>query len=108
MNLLFSFTILITTSITCEAFLPSNQQQQQQQCIKFNSQSQLYGINEWRDENLQSKYTLDSYSNQVEQSSTVPGIVPILPFPFSDLLLQGQRKQLNLYEQRFHELFQGM
>lgn len=105
MNLLFSFTILITTSITCEAFLPSNQQQQQQ-CIKFNSQSQLYGINEWRDENLQSKYTLDSYSNQVEQSSTVPGIVPILPFPFSDLLLQGQRKQLNLYEQRFHELFQ--
>lgn len=36
----------------------------------------------------------------------MPAVVPILPFPFNDILLQGQRKQLNLYEKRFHDLFE--
>jgi Lon protease-like protein len=33
------------------------------------------------------------------------GTIPILPFPFHDIILQGQTKQLNLYEERFHLLF---
>ncbi|KAL7527371.1 hypothetical protein ACHAWF_002153, partial [Thalassiosira exigua] len=76
------------------------------------SSSRLYGINEWRDQALEAKYTLDSYqqSNTPAASSStlsaVPATVPILPFPFSDILLQGQRTQLNLYEKRFHDLFQ--
>jgi Lon protease-like protein len=33
-------------------------------------------------------------------------MIPILPFPFNDILLPGQTKQLNLYEERFHLLFE--
>lgn len=71
--------------------------------------SRLHGIQEWREQALESKYTLDSFvqSNAPSQQlAAVPAELPILPFPFGDILLQGQRKQLNLYEQRFHELFQ--
>jgi Lon protease-like protein len=74
--------------------------------------TRLHGINEWRDQAIESKYTLDSYKPPQQQSTnndnptiTTPSKVPILPFPFSDILLLGQRTQLNLYEQRFHELF---
>ncbi|KAL7533449.1 hypothetical protein ACHAXR_007326, partial [Thalassiosira sp. AJA248-18] len=94
----------------CEAFLlraPSS-------IISTNkkSNSRLHGIQEWREQALESKYTLDSYQ-QIQQSnkspaspeSPVPALLPILPFPFSDILVQGQTKQLNLYEKRFHDLF---
>lgn len=73
------------------------------------SPSRLYGINEWRDQALELKYTLDAYQQSNAPPPTqsgVPATVPILPFPFADILLQGQRKQLNLYEKRFHDLFQ--
>ena len=78
------------------------------------SSSRLHGIQEWRDQALEYKYTLDSYSNGQPSSdssnspnlSEVPAVLPIFPFPFSDILMQGERKQLNLYEQRFHDLFQ--
>jgi hypothetical protein len=68
------------------------------------SRTRLHGIIEWREQALESRYTLDVY--QQADSSPVIATIPILPFPFSDVLLQGQRTQLNLYEQRFHELFQ--
>ncbi|KAL9187452.1 hypothetical protein ACHAXT_001555 [Thalassiosira profunda] len=69
--------------------------------------SRLHGIQEWRDQALESKYTLDAYQqSNPGTSAAVPAVLPILPFPFSDILLQGEREQLNLYEQRFHELFQ--
>lgn len=68
--------------------------------------TRLHGINEWRDQAIESKYTLDSYKQPTNNNPTInPSKVPILPFPFSDVLLLGQRTQLNLYEQRFHELF---
>mmetsp|Transcript_26468 Transcript_26468/g.56316 ORF Transcript_26468/g.56316 Transcript_26468/m.56316 type:complete len:219 (-) Transcript_26468:11-667(-) len=70
------------------------------------SSSRLHGIQEWRDEALESKYTLESYLQSNSLPSSVPAVVPILPFPFNDILLQGQRKQLNLYEKRFHDLFE--
>jgi Lon protease-like protein len=69
--------------------------------------TRLHGINEWRDQAIESKYTLESYKSPTNNDNPTinPSIVPILPFPFSDILLLGQRTQLNLYEQRFHELF---
>jgi len=78
---------------------------------KIVSNTRLHGIQEWRDEALEYKYTLDSYQQQQsnspsQQPSNVPAVIPVLPFPFTDILLQGQRTQLNLYEQRFHKLFQ--
>eukprot|EP00571_Detonula_confervacea_P017726 CAMPEP_0172311418 /NCGR_PEP_ID=MMETSP1058-20130122/14662_1 /TAXON_ID=83371 /ORGANISM="Detonula confervacea, Strain CCMP 353" /LENGTH=432 /DNA_ID=CAMNT_0013024585 /DNA_START=57 /DNA_END=1355 /DNA_ORIENTATION=+ len=88
----------------CEAFLPASPLT----CTakQSTSSSRLHGINEWRDQALESKYTLDSYRPFDTSPPSIPAIIPILPFPFSDILLQGQRTQLNLYEQRFHELFQ--
>jgi hypothetical protein len=93
---LLSTAILIHRS---EAFLPP--------APSF-VRTRLYGISEWRDQALESRYTLDSYrQNDASGSpSPTPTTIPILPFPFSDVLLQGQRTQLNLYERRFHELFQ--
>jgi hypothetical protein len=88
----------------CEAFVPP--------APSVVSTTRLHGMNEWRDQALESKYTLD---NSYERSSTSPSsspvsppsaTIPILPFPFSDVLLQGQRTQLNLYERRFHMLFE--
>ncbi|KAL3777219.1 hypothetical protein ACHAW5_007652 [Stephanodiscus triporus] len=93
--------LLSTASLLyrCEAFLPP--------APSFVSTTRLHGINEWRDQALESRYTLDSYKQSATSSSPVPpsATIPILPFPFSDVLLQGQRTQLNLYERRFHELF---
>lgn len=58
---------------------------------------------------MQAKLTLDSLvqpnSTPAPELSSVPATIPILPFPFTDILLQGQSTQLNLYEQRFHDLF---
>ena len=90
--------------------------------------TRLNGIHEWRDQALESRYnTLDSIDEKRSSSSsagnnasssssssspttTTPpppaAILPVLPFPFSDVLLPGQRTQLNLYERRFHDLFQ--
>lgn len=87
---------------------------------------QLYGISEWRDQSLESYYSLEAYQMQQQQNqqqnqnqnrpqntpsntlSAIPSKIPILPFPFPDLLFPGQRTQLNLYESRFHSLFQDV
>ena len=109
MNTLVRTALLSIVIYSCEAFTPVYSPSIITSSTTPSTTSRLYGINEWRDDALQSKYTLDSYKEADivnPSSSVVTGTVPILPFPFSDLLLQGQRTQLNLYEQRFHELFQ--
>eukprot|EP00581_Thalassiosira_minuscula_P002442 CAMPEP_0183736074 /NCGR_PEP_ID=MMETSP0737-20130205/48442_1 /TAXON_ID=385413 /ORGANISM="Thalassiosira miniscula, Strain CCMP1093" /LENGTH=493 /DNA_ID=CAMNT_0025969989 /DNA_START=61 /DNA_END=1542 /DNA_ORIENTATION=- len=103
----FSVKSTLPTSAAAQNKNPSSRRRHS----SSSTSSCLYGIQEWRDEALSSKYTLDSYapppsSSSVPATSAIPATVPILPFPFSDILLQGQRTQLNLYEQRFHELFQ--
>lgn len=77
----------------CDAFLPSsaNTVGGGSGIISKNiqiqsSSSRLFGIDEWREDCLQSKYTLDSYNSPASSSqpySDVPGVIPILPFPFS-------------------------
>ena len=42
------------------------------------------------------------------RSSTPPKSVCLLPFPYQDVLLQGETKQLRLYEDRFIKLFQDV
>lgn len=72
------------------------------------SSHRLYGIQEWRDQAYEEHYTLEAYqqaNTDQQQQPKIPATVPILPFPFTDILMQGQRKQLNLYEKRFHDLF---
>jgi Lon protease-like protein len=77
----------------CRAFLSQN--------LKATS-SPLFGISEWRD-------TMFSFPGSDRRIGTETGAPPkeicILPFPFSDVLLQGETKQLRLYEERFIKLF---
>ena len=58
---------------------------------------------------MKAKYTRDSLQSQVSpassEQSSISATIPILPFPFTDILLQGQSTQLNLFEERFHDLF---
>eukprot|EP00986_Skeletonema_menzelii_P012252 scaffold6677_cov155-Skeletonema_menzelii.AAC.21 len=73
------------------------------------SSSSLYGIQEWRDQAYSEHFSLDIFNQQQAGTDNtppaIPSTIPVLPFPFTDILLQGQRTQLNLYEQRFHQLF---
>jgi len=88
MNILIYITIL-STIYQCEAFLPSANTAGSGGCgISKNiqsSNSRLFGLDEWREASLQSKYTLDSYNTPASSQpySDVPGVIPILPFPFS-------------------------
>lgn len=63
----------------------------------------LFGISEWRD----SIFDLPGADRQPLGSELGPPAkeVCILPFPYGEVLLQGQEKQLRLYEDRFIELF---
>jgi len=67
------------------------------------SDSSLFGISEWRD----SIFDLPGADRQPLGTEIGPAAkeICILPFPFNEVLLQGQEKQLRLYEDRFIELF---
>merc|ERR1719420_1134846 len=110
MNLLALAIACSALSICCcEAFLRSPQPKPTIAAVTARGRgacSRLHGLREWRNQATEYKYTLDAYREQSNPLSSVPATLPILPFPFPDILLQGQRTQLNLYEQRFHELFQ--
>uniref|UniRef100_A0A7S2M8Z9 Lon N-terminal domain-containing protein n=1 Tax=Skeletonema marinoi TaxID=267567 RepID=A0A7S2M8Z9_9STRA len=100
-TLRFLLAATIATSPFSTAFLPPSSQPHQ--ITTTTSTTQLHGIQEWRDQAYSDHYTLDAYTPSTPPS--IPATIPILPFPFTDIFLQGQRKQLNLYEQRFHSLF---
>jgi len=84
----------------------------------YRGSSHLRDINEWRDasfDSIQSTATENfSYISGDDGSkigildATALGKRPIcvLPFPYDDLIVQGQTKQLRLYEDRFIELFE--
>jgi len=66
--------------------------------------TRLFGISEWRD------IMFDNIPDNI--SSTTTGLdeqpaksVCLLPFPYTQVLLQGETKQLRLYEERFVKLF---
>lgn len=68
------------------------------------SSTQLRGISEWRDLVFNFPGSGDDRRLGREQGAP-PREVCILPFPFADVLLQGETKQLRLYEDRFVKLF---
>lgn len=63
----------------------------------------LFGISEWRD----SIFNLPGADRQPLGTEVGPAAkeICILPFPFKEVLLQGEEKQLRLYEDRFIDLF---
>lgn len=58
--------------------------------------TRAFGISEWRDTFFDFPETSDGRA---------PKEICILPFPFDEVLLQGETKQLRLYEERFIKLF---
>lgn len=64
----------------------------------------LFGICEWRDLMFNFPGTGDDRRLGSERGAP-PKEVNILPFPFDQVLLQGEAKQLRLYEDRFIQLF---
>jgi hypothetical protein len=65
----------------------------------------LFGISEWRDIVFDYPGTGDDRRLGVEQYGP-PKEICILPFPYREVLLQGETKQLRLYEERFLKLFE--
>lgn len=77
----------------------------------FNKRSRpsvrLNGVNEWRDTffDIPSPSAKDEGLLSGLDDSGIPREVTVLPFPYEDVLLQGETKQLRLYEDRFIQLF---
>jgi hypothetical protein len=66
--------------------------------------TQLFGISEWRDLWFDYPGMLDD-SRWGTRSEPPPKEICILPFPYNEVCLQGETKQLRLYEDRFIQLF---
>ena len=69
----------------------------------------LNGINEWRDTTFSSSNngnTMDMNNVGILNSDEpLKREICVLPFPYEDVILQGETKQLRLYEDRFIKLF---
>jgi Lon protease-like protein len=64
----------------------------------------LFGISEWRD--LMFDFPGTGQDRRLgKETSGPPKEICILPFPYAEVLLQGEQKQLRLYEDRFIKLF---
>jgi hypothetical protein len=64
----------------------------------------LFGISEWRDTMF--NYPGTSADMRLGKETAPPKEINILPFPYDQVLLQGETKQLRLYEERFLKLFE--
>ena len=79
--------------------------------------SQLYDISEWRDQfftNIPDEVDvaiIDTIAAtggnvSIDRNDNPVREICVLPFPLDDVLLQGETKELCLYEKRFHQLFE--
>lgn len=92
----FAWVFLLLVA-PCWSFLPSS-------CRSRHESSRLFGITEWRDLMFDFPGTGDDRRLGREQGGP-PKSICILPFPYEQVLLQGETKQLRLYEDRFIKLF---
>jgi hypothetical protein len=65
--------------------------------------TKLFGISEWRDTIFEVP-DID-VDKRKELGDGIPKEICVLPFPYQEVLLMGETKQLRLYEQRFIKLF---
>lgn len=74
-------------------------------CRSISSTStRLNDVSEWRDLMFEPPATLSDLDMEDHQEGPLREIC-ILPFPLEDTLIQGETKELCLYEERFHKLF---
>jgi hypothetical protein len=91
MQLKVKLTLLLLYLASVSAFLPSY--------FSRVKKSPLFGIGEWRDLIFDFPGTGDDRRLGMEQGAP-PKEVCVLPFPYAEVLLQGETKQLRLYEER--------
>jgi hypothetical protein len=84
-------TLLLLVLASVSAFLPSYPSRLRT--------SSVFGIGEWRDLIFDFPGTGDDRRLGMEQGAP-PKEVCVLPFPYAEVLLQGETKQLRLYEER--------
>jgi hypothetical protein len=100
--------ILLWTECLCDAYLASTWSSpisftpRHFRC--FGSRTRLRSLSEWRDLVIDYPGTGDDRRIGKEQGG-LPKEICILPFPYQEVLLQGETKQLRLYEDRFIKLF---
>ncbi len=76
------------------------------------SSTQLFDLSEWRDQFFEVPDDVMKFIKKevVEDEKMILDEpireVCVLPFPLDDVLLQGETKELCLYENRFHQLFE--
>jgi Lon protease-like protein len=87
------------------AFCPGSPNQRGQSAVTT-ATTTLFGIAEWRDTDFDLPGARDRPLGLASSATTPPRPVCLLPFPYSQVLLQGETKQLRLYEDRFLQLFQ--
>lgn len=66
---------------------------------KRNRLDRLYDMSEWRDQVFDFPGTGDDQRLGMEEGAPLKEVC-ILPFPYEEVLLQGETKQLRLYEER--------
>ena len=90
-----------------EAFVPGLPAAISDRCRAADHSSfptRLHDIHDWRD----TVFDVQSEDDSVDDNSFDPSPlreVCVLPFPLNDVLLQGETKNLRLYEERFIQLF---
>ena len=79
-------------------------------CHELQQQFPHFGIAEWRDLPYEGPLLdlLKTTAATKQQQQQLPKVVSILPFPFNQVLLQGETKELRLYEDRFLQLFDSV
>ncbi len=74
------------------------------------SSTKLNDLSEWRDQFFEvSKKVKNDITELVDDEEVLNEPIReicVLPFPLDDVLLQGETKELCLYEDRFHQLFE--
>lgn len=89
------FVTLLALLVPCWSFVATHPSRQT---------SKLSGMSEWRDLVFNFPGAGDDRRLGMEEAGP-PKSVCILPFPYTEVLLQGETKQLRLYEERFIDLF---
>jgi len=81
----------------------SKQHQQRKEGL---SSTILYGIHEWRDTMIVPEEEDKILALKINDGTILPREICVLPFAYDEILLQGETKEIRLYEDRFIKLFQ--
>lgn len=118
-NVVLSFIVKPPSSSNRIIGKTQNENHSQQQLLfrtKNNKKLiEMYGINEWRESESSNSVCVMENNNgkndlamamKLNDGTILPREICLLPFPYNDVLLQGETKEIRLYEDRFIELFE--